>query len=170
MIRFAPPAPSLPRRLARRAARHRRALAALLAAGAAWSATAAVLAVAAPATVPVVVATRDLPAGTVLGPGDVREVPWPRALAPGRAAERTDALGAPLARTVTAGEPLTAPALAAAGAGAEAPGRARVVVGLADPWSAVLVTAGGVVDLHLPAGAPGELAGWPAEVGPGAVP
>jgi hypothetical protein len=38
----------------------------------------------------------------------------------------------------------------------------RVVVGLADPWSAVLVTPGTVVDVHLPTDTSGELAGWQA--------
>ncbi|MGF1648368.1 MAG: SAF domain-containing protein [Kineosporiaceae bacterium] len=161
MIRFAPPAPSRVRTLARRVARHRRPLAALLAAAAAWTATSAVVSVAAPATVPVVVAARDLPAGTVLGPDDVHETAWPRTLAPDRAAGRAAVVGAALARTVTRGEALTGPAVSTGGSVPHAPGRVRVVVGLADPWSAVLVVPGTVVDVHLPTGVPGELAGWP---------
>jgi Flp pilus assembly protein CpaB len=166
--------PPLPRRLVRRVARHRRLVAAVLAAAAAWSATSAVLAVVAPATAPVVVAVRDLPAGVVLDPADVREVAWPRALVPAGVAGHSEAVGAVLAVPVTRGQPLTGPALSPPGAGAEMPGRVRVIAGLADPWSARLVTPGSVVDLHLPTGAAGDPMAWPeaprAGPAPGATP
>ncbi len=65
----------------------------------------AVLAPPAPATTTVLVAARDLPAGSALAGGDVVPAAWPRALVPPGALTSAD--GAVLAGPLGRGEPLT---------------------------------------------------------------
>ena len=61
-----------------------------------------------PPQVPVVVASRDLAAGTVLEPRDLREVGMPKAIVPaGTAHDLRQLLGETVAGPVRAGEPLT---------------------------------------------------------------
>lgn len=93
-------------RLIRTAGWHRR----LLAGGLAAAAVAFAIEAAspgAPATVDVVVAARDLPGGTVLGPADVTVAAFPPAAVPGGVIGREAASGALLAAPVRAGEPIT---------------------------------------------------------------
>lgn len=61
----------------------------------------------APATRPVLVAARDLPAGSPLGPADVRETGWPPDAVPAGALEPADLVGAQLAGPLRRGEALT---------------------------------------------------------------
>ena len=97
----------------------------------------------------VVVAAHDLPAGSALGPGDVRLARWPSATVPS-AALRTaqQAVGAVLAAPMTAGEPFTTARLRGRGLAAGLPaGFVAITVALADPAGAQLLQAGDVVDL-----------------------
>ncbi|ODV00191.1 MAG: hypothetical protein ABT15_30175 [Pseudonocardia sp. SCN 73-27] len=118
--------------------------------------TAAVLAFrpAAAAGEPVLVATRDLPAGVVLGPADVAVRTWPEGLVPaGVLRDSAEAAGRVLAGPARAGEPVTdlrlaGPALAAAATGL--PDAVAVPVRLADPGVAGLLVAGNVVDVVTP--------------------
>lgn len=74
------------------------------------------------ATIPVVVAQRDLPAGAILRPSDVKMVEWPAAGAPrGHASSASQVVGQGLILPVSADEPLLASKLAARGAGGGLP-------------------------------------------------
>ncbi|MGD9986087.1 SAF domain-containing protein [Pseudonocardia sp.] len=103
---------------------------------------------------PVLVATRDLPAGSVLGPADLAVRTWPEGLVPaGVLHDSADATGRTLAGPARAGEPVTdlrlaGPALAAAATGL--PDAVAVPVRLADPGVAGLLVAGNVVDVVTP--------------------
>lgn len=61
-----------------------------------------------PSSVPVLVAVRDLPVGSALGPDDVRAERWPAAIAPPGAVADVDASGAVVVLPVAAGTPVTA--------------------------------------------------------------
>lgn len=131
--------------LRRRVLRRRRPLAALLAAGAVAAALHA-LAPPAPPGVTVRVAGHDLPAGHVLGPGDLAEVRLPAGAAP------TGVVGAPEGRTLAgplrAGEPVTDVRLVGVGlADAQPPGTVALPVRLSDAGQAALLTVGDRIDL-----------------------
>jgi Flp pilus assembly protein CpaB len=110
---------------------------------------------AAAARSPVVVAARDLPSGTALGPADLALATWPGELVPAgalRAAAEAD--GRVLAGAARAGEPITDVRLAgpdAAGRLAGRPGDAAVPIRLADPEVARLLGPGSRVDVVTPA-------------------
>lgn len=149
------PAPP-PRRWAVRRAlrRHRRPLAACCAGAAAWAAL-TVLAPAAADAVPVAVAARDLPAGTVVGPDDVVPVALPPQGVPDGAT--TPVPGAVLAAPVRRGEPFTDVRLVGASSARPA-GTVVVTVRTADPAAVLAVRPGDRVDLLAgpdPAGDPG---------------
>ncbi|KAB2808501.1 pilus assembly protein CpaB [Pimelobacter simplex] len=132
----------------RRVLRHRRLLAALLVAGAAVTGVRA-LAPPAPPSTPVLVAARDLPAGQVLGRGDLTTT----RLAPqDRPAGAVEPAGAPLGHALAAplrrGEPLTDVRLVGPGLAAGQPAdTVAAPVRLADAGQAALLAAGDVVDL-----------------------
>jgi pilus assembly protein CpaB len=136
--------------------RHRVLLASGLAAGAVASSL-GVLAPRAEAGVAVLAATRDLPAGTALAPGDLRAATVPPGVAPtGAVTGAADALGRVLAAPVRRGETLTDVRLA--GAGLLGTGHAGLVaapVRIADAASAALVTAGDRIDVLAASSAPG---------------
>jgi len=122
----------------------------------------AVLRVLAPTATPtqaVLVAARDLPAGHVLEPGDLRQVDWPADLSPppGDPATAAGLLGRSLASPVRAGEAVTDVRLLGPGVLTGQPaGSLAVPVRLADPTAAALVAVGDRVDLI--AGAPPDAA------------
>ena len=134
----------LGRAVRRRVLAHRRPLAALLAA-LAVAAALRVIAPPEPATTMVLVAARDLSAGTVLGSDDLVTSSLPEQAVPDGSTD--DAEGRILAAPVRRGEPLTdvrlvGPALAASGAGTvTAPLR------LPDPDSVALLQPGDRIDL-----------------------
>ena len=71
------------------------------------------------ASVPVVVAAKSLPVGALIGPNDVRTVPWPRnSPPPGNFSKIDDVVGRGLLAPVLENEPLTTAKLAAREAGA----------------------------------------------------
>lgn len=132
----------------------------LLASGLAAGAVATSLGVLAPraeAGVPVLMAARDLAAGTALTPGDVRVVPLPGAAAPAGALRLpSEAVGRVLAAPVRRGEPLTDVRLAGAGLlGTGRDGSVAVPVRVADAAAAALVTAGDRVDVLAAVTTPG---------------
>lgn len=134
------------RQLLRATARHR----ALLAAGLAAASVAAGLSAVAPGappTVPVLAATRDLTAGTLLGPADLFVAQLPPALVPaGALVDATAAAGRLVAGPVRRGELLTDVRLL--GSGLLPPGSdVAVPVRLAEPATGALVRAGDVVDV-----------------------
>jgi pilus assembly protein CpaB len=110
-----------------------------------------------PATVGVVVAGRDLPAGTVLGKADLRVARLPPEAVPDGVAASPDQLaGRPLAGALRAGEPVTDVRLVGPGLTAALPaGRVAAPVRLADLAVAALVQAGDRVDVL--ATAPGAI-------------
>jgi len=101
-----------------------------------------------PATVPMTVAARDLPAGTRLGDADLRDVPAPAAVVPTAALDRAGALGQVLLAPVSAGEPITTARLNGSGLlTGTPPGTVALPVRLADPGAAALLVPGDRVDL-----------------------
>lgn len=144
--------------LRRAVARHRRLLAAGLAAGSVAFGLGA-LAPDPPPTVPVVVTSRDLPAGTALGAGDLEVARVPDDLVPGGSApDPTELVGRVLAGGARRGEAITdvrlvGPALASADQGLVA-----APVRLADAQVAGLVRVGDLVDV-LAAGTDSGLGG-----------
>ena len=135
-------------RAVRHQLRRRRRLAAAVLAGAAALTGVRAVAPPAPATVAVLVAARDLPAGARLGDGDVVRTAYPADLAPSGATD-VSALGEGpvLASPLSVGEVLTdvrvlGPALAEAG-----PGRAVLPLRLPDAGMASLLRPGDEVDL-----------------------
>ncbi|MEZ0578006.1 SAF domain-containing protein [Nocardioides sp. MH1] len=127
--------------------RRRRLLAVLCVAGAVAAGLRATAPPAAP-TVELVVAARDLPAGQVLGTGDlaVADVP-PDALPGGAVTEENGVAGAVLASPLRAGEPVTDVRVVGPGLADAADGRVAVPVRLSDAAQAALLTAGDVIDL-----------------------
>lgn len=99
---------------------------------------------------PVVVAARDLPAGTALAAADLRAVGLPPAAVPSGAAREVRAVaGRVLGGPVRRGEPLTDARLLGPGltAGLDARESTAVPIRLADPDTATLVRAGDRVDV-----------------------
>lgn len=77
------------------------------------------------ATTPVIVAARDLPAGTLLAPADLKTVAWPASSAPrGHARTTAEVVGRGLITPLVADEPLLASRLA----GREAGGGMSIVI------------------------------------------
>lgn len=101
------------------------------------------------AVVPVVVASRDLPAGTVLAPDDLEVAQWPPDLVPSGGSGSPDELtGRPLAGALRTGEPVTDVRLVGPGLTASLPeGQVAAPVRLADLAVAELVHAGDRVDV-----------------------
>lgn len=99
----------------------------------------------APATVAVVVAARDLPAGTTLEAGDVRAAAFAAGSAP--AGLSAAPVGRVLAAPVTAGEPLTDVRLVGAGLAEGRPGLSAVPLRLPDPGMVALLRVGDTIDL-----------------------
>ena len=115
------------------------------------------------ATSPVLVASRDLAAGHVLGDGDVRQVDWPADLSPppGDPATAGGLLGRSLASPVRAGEAVTDARVLGPGVLTGQPaGTLAVPVRLGDATAAGLVAVGDRVDLI--AGAPPDAAAFDA--------
>lgn len=114
-------------------------------------------------TVPVVVAARDLRAGDVLSPGDVRTARLPPSAAPVAAAGDADRLvGEELAVDVPRGLVVVPAHLARSRFATPAPdGTVAVPVRLADAAVAALLRPGDRVDLVA-----GALDGWPGDEGP----
>lgn len=139
------PTPPPSRRWAVRRAlrRRRRPLAALCTAAAVWAALGA-LAPPGPPQTQVAVAAGDLPAGAVVGPGDVAVVALPAGLAPDGATAPPP--GAVLAAPVRRGEPFTDVRLVGAPAARPA-GTVVVTVRTADPAAVLAVRPGDRVDL-----------------------
>ncbi len=120
----------------------------------------ALLSAVSPAVAEVVVATRAIPAGSVLDADDVVVRSWPVGLIPDAVlSDPAAAVGAASVTAISQGEPLTSQRLLPT-AGMDLTGRVTVVAGLADPWAADLVAPGSRVDVY---GAAGD---WPAETGP----
>jgi Flp pilus assembly protein CpaB len=128
-------------------ARHRRpVLAGLVAAAAVCGLQ--VVRPAAPATRPVTVVTRDLPAGHVVAASDVVVRNWPVAFGPSRLVARP--VGRVLSGAVLRGEPLTDARVAPEAGGRLAglpPDAVSIAVRLADPAAAVVARPGGRVDV-----------------------
>lgn len=124
--------------------RRRRPLAAALTALAAAAGLQAVTAPP-PATVTVAVAARDLPAGAVLGPGDL----VPREFVPGSVPDdlAEDAVGRMLAGPLSRGEPLTAVRLVGPGLVTGRPDLVATPVRLPDADMVALLEVGDRVDL-----------------------
>jgi Flp pilus assembly protein CpaB len=138
------------RRRVRLAVRRRRRTIAALCAAASVATGLSAVAPPAPDTVPVVTASRDLAAGTLLGDGDLRVVRVPRHLAPSAVlAAVGDAVGRALAGAVRRGEALTDVRLAGAGLLSGLPaGHVAVPLRLADAGALGLVQPGDRVDVH----------------------
>lgn len=135
-----------PADLRRAVARHRVLLSCTLAAASVATGLSAV----APSPVPtttVLTAARDVRAGAVLGPADVRAVDLPRGVAPtGALTEAGSAVGRSVAGPVRAGEALTDVRLLGAPLLPEGP-EVAAPVRVAEPGTAALVFAGDVVDV-----------------------
>jgi pilus assembly protein CpaB len=104
------------------------------------------------ATIEVVVAAHDLPAGTVLGAADVRVASWPATLRPVTAvANPKAAVGRAVAGPVGSGEVITSTRLVSNDLAAGLPaGLIAVAVPLVDSGTASLIHAGDRVDLLSP--------------------
>lgn len=137
---------ALRRRVRRRVLRHRRPLAALFLAVAVVSGL-RVVAPPAPATVPLVVAARDLPHGVVLRADDLETIRVPATVVPDGAAQRGALLGRTLAGPVRRGETLTDARIVSAPLLDGYPGLDAVPVRLADPGAVDLLRPGDRIDL-----------------------
>lgn len=135
-----------PREVRRALSRHR----VLLSCGLAAASVAVGLTAVAPppaATAAVVVAARDLPAGTVVSADDVRTSALPADVVPHGALDEASAVvGHLVAGPVRAGEPLTDVRLLGAGLLSAGP-EVATPVRVAEPATAALVRAGDVVDV-----------------------
>nr|WP_179519724.1 SAF domain-containing protein [Nocardioides perillae] len=134
------------RRTRRRVLARRRLLAAVLAAVAALAAVKATAPPAAPSAA-LVVASRDLPAGERLGPGDLEVVRVAPGSRPARALTRADAVGEVLASPLGAGEPVTDLRLLTRDLLDTAPGLTAVPVRLPDAAVVDLLRVGDRVDV-----------------------
>ncbi|WP_148613815.1 SAF domain-containing protein [Nocardioides rubriscoriae] len=130
--------------LRRRVLRRRRSLAALLTA-VAVAATLAATSQAPPASVPVVVAARDLPAGEVLGPDDLTTVAFSPGTAP--AGLTPAATGRVLAAPLTRGQPVTDVALVGPAMTGDRPDLRAVPVRLPDAGAVGLLRVGDLIDV-----------------------
>lgn len=123
----------------------------LLAAVAAAAAVAAGLqATAAPPaeTTLVLTASRDLPSGTVLAPGDLEAVPFdPDTVPSGVIASRSAAVGRTTAGPVRAGEPVTDVRMVSGSLLAAFPGDVATPVRIGDPAAVALLEVGDRVDV-----------------------
>ncbi|MGA8846338.1 MAG: SAF domain-containing protein [Nocardioides sp.] len=134
-------------RLQRATLRRRRPLAAVLTAAAVWAALAATSSPA-PATVPVLVAARDLAAGTALSADDLVSVAFRPGSAPSVVLRDPDELaGRLLAAPVIEGEPITPVRLVGDDLAAAQPGQRVVPLRLADPAMVALLEVGDLIDL-----------------------
>ena len=134
----------LHRSVRRAVLRRRRLLAAALTAVAVASGLHAVTAPP-PPRVDVLVAARDLPGGTVLGPGDLTPVPFAPGSVPDDVA--TSTAGRTLAAPLRRGEPVTDVRLVGAGLADGLPGVTAVPVRLPDAGMVDLLAAGDRIDL-----------------------
>lgn len=134
------------RAVRRRVLRHRRLLAALCVGGAVLAGLRAV-APPPPATVTVLVAARDLPAGAVLDGDDLVVTAFRPGSAPDGAAARGDAVGRTLAAPLRRGEPVTDVRLVAPSLLQGYPGLVAVPVRIPDPGAVDLLRVGDRVDL-----------------------
>lgn len=101
-----------------------------------------------PATVDVVVATRDLPAGVVVEADDLRMAGFaPDSVPAGTSDDPDDAVGRTLAAPLRAGEPMTDVRLVGPALTEGYPGLSAVPVRLPDAGMADLLRVGDVVDL-----------------------
>jgi Flp pilus assembly protein CpaB len=126
-------------------ARHRRSLAACLLLVALWV-TIRTAATPPPATVAVLIAAHDLPAGSALTADDVRQAPWPADGAPG--GRLAVAAGRVLASPIRAGELLTDARVLGPGLLAgQAQGTVAMPIRLADPTGGAMLQAGDRVDV-----------------------
>ena len=100
-----------------------------------------------PASASLVVASRDLPAGTRLGPGDLASVRVPPAAVPAGVDAGHDLAGRVLASAVRRGEPVTDLRLVGPALTAGRPGLVAVPVRLPDPEMAALLRVGDHVRL-----------------------
>ncbi|WP_210502937.1 SAF domain-containing protein [Nocardioides xinjiangensis] len=139
-----PPARRRLRAVRHQLRRRRRLIAATLAAAAVFSAL-RTLAPPPPDTVDVLVAARDLPAGSLLGDDDLVRRAWPAELAPPGAADV--AAGRVLAGAVGRGEVVTGVRLVGPDLADAEPGRTVVPVRLPDAGMATLLRPGDEVDL-----------------------
>lgn len=98
-----------------------------------------------PARIDVLVAARDLPAGAVLGPGDLTPVPFAPGSVPDDVA--TSATGRTLAAPVRRGEPVTDVRLVGPGLAGGSAGLTAVPVRLPDAGMVGLLAAGDRIDL-----------------------
>jgi Flp pilus assembly protein CpaB len=134
------------RAVRRRVLRHRRLLAAVCVGGAVLAGLQAV-APPPPATVSVLVAARDLPAGTVLAADDLVATSFRPGSAPDGRAGRSRAVGRTLAAPLRRGEPVTDVRLVAPSLLAGYPGLVAVPVRIPDPGTVALLRVGDRVDL-----------------------
>ena len=114
-----------------------------------------------------VVAARDVGAGSVLGAADLRPARWPRSQVPAGAARSVNALlGRPVGAAVSRGEPLTAARMldTTISTGLR-PGQVAMPARLADGVSATVFPAGSFVDLYAPASTDVPSPGSPATPG-----
>jgi pilus assembly protein CpaB len=104
-------------------------------------------------TVPVVVAARGLPAGSILQTADLRIARWPPSVAPAGAAAAIGAVvGRPLAGPISPGEAVTPVRLLDTSLTASLrPGQVAATVALPDRRQAAILHAGSTIDLYLPA-------------------
>ncbi|MGC4110857.1 MAG: Flp pilus assembly protein CpaB [Nocardioides sp.] len=138
------------RRFVRRTVLARRRLLAALCVGVAVLAATRVLQPPAPPTVEVVVASRDLPSGTLLKSADIEVRRYPSALAPAGSnlsSDLTSALGRTLGGPVGRGEPITTLRLVAPSLLAGYTGLVAMPVRVADAGAAALLRPGDRVDL-----------------------
>jgi Flp pilus assembly protein CpaB len=129
----------------RRAVLRRRRLIAALLAGIAVAAGVHAAAGPAPATVPVLVAARDLPAGVRIGAADLETVRFAPGSAPEAAAD--DPVGEVLAAPLRSGEPVTDVRLVGPELTAGRPDLVAVPVRLPDPGMVALLDVGDRIDL-----------------------
>lgn len=135
------------RALVRAAAWHRRPLA-VLAAVAAVLCLSAALSPAPEATVPVVVAARDLDGGQALAEADLRVAHYPTALAPaGAPADPASLTGRALIAGAMSGTPITVRSVVAPRETAAGVGRVMVPLRLDDPAVVGLLRVGDVLDI-----------------------
>jgi Flp pilus assembly protein CpaB len=135
------------RRGVRRSVLRRRRLLAALLLGAAVVAGLRTVSPEPPPTVAVLAAARDLPAGTVLGPGDLASVPFAAGTSPAGTVPREELLGRTLAAPVRRGEPLTDRRVVGPGLLDGYPGLVAAPVPVPDPATAGLLRVGDRVDL-----------------------
>ncbi len=137
----------LHRRVRRSVLARRRLLAAVAAAAAVAAGLQATAAPPAETTL-VLTASRDLPSGTVLAPGDLEAVPFdPDTVPSGVIASRSAAVGRTTAGPVRAGEPVTDVRMVSGSLLAAFPGDVATPVRIGDPAAVALLEVGDRVDV-----------------------